>query len=127
MEALLQQYISKDSVLGLIAVVLVLFIFWSKYGRAIVATLSIGSDIEKIKSDIADIKDKQDSDYRRLSALEETTIRQQSAIDDSKEERRLTTRAMLAVLKGLQEQGCNGQVTRSIRELEDFLNEQAHK
>lgn len=34
--------------------------------------------------------------------------------------------AQLACLKGLQEQGCNGPVTKAVAMLEDYLNDTAH-
>ena len=44
-----------------------------------------------------------------------------------KEEQALLVRGVLACLKGLSEQGCNGPVTQAIREFESYLNEKAHK
>ena len=42
------------------------------------------------------------------------------------EEQCLTTYGLLACLKGLQEQGCNGPVTEAINKIEKHLNQQAH-
>lgn len=44
-----------------------------------------------------------------------------------KTEQAITTRGILACLKGLQELGANGPVTASVNEIENYLNEQAHK
>lgn len=44
-----------------------------------------------------------------------------------KEEQILLTQGVLACLKGLKEQGCDGPVTVAIKQLERHLNEQAHK
>ena len=44
-----------------------------------------------------------------------------------KEEQILHTQGVLACLKGLKEQGCDGPVTVAIKQLERHLNEQAHK
>ena len=44
-----------------------------------------------------------------------------------KEEQLLLTQGVLACLKGLQEQGCDGPVTVAIKKIEKHLNEQAHK
>ena len=49
--------------------------------------------------------------------------------DDMKrinEEQCLITYGLLACLKGLQEQGCNGPVTEAINKMEKHLNKQAH-
>ncbi len=44
-----------------------------------------------------------------------------------KEEQTLLVFGVLACLKGLSEQGCNGPVTEAIGKLETHLNEKAHK
>ena len=44
-----------------------------------------------------------------------------------KEEQFLLTQGVLACLKGLQEQGCDGPVTTAIEQLETHINKQAHK
>ena len=44
-----------------------------------------------------------------------------------KEEQFLLTQGVLACLKGLQEQGCDGPVTSAIKQLETHINKQAHK
>lgn len=44
-----------------------------------------------------------------------------------KEEQFLLTKGVLACLKGLQEQGCDGPVTTAIKQLETHINKQAHK
>ena len=53
--------------------------------------------------------------------------KQDEAIAALKAEQRLLTRGVLACLKGLREQGCNGPVTEAIRELEEHINTQAHR
>lgn len=44
-----------------------------------------------------------------------------------KEEQTLLVYGVLACLKGLSEQGCNGPVTEAIGKFEKHLNEKAHK
>ena len=44
-----------------------------------------------------------------------------------KEEQFLLTQGVLACLKGLQEQGCDGPVTIAIKQLEHHINKPAHK
>ncbi len=44
-----------------------------------------------------------------------------------REEQILLTEGILACLKGLKEQGCNGPVTLAISKIESHLNEQAHQ
>lgn len=44
-----------------------------------------------------------------------------------KQEQRLIVYGVLACLKGLSEQGCNGPVTEAINRIEKHLNEKAHQ
>lgn len=51
---------------------------------------------------------------------------QDAQIKALKEEQQLLIYGVLACLKGLKEQGCNGPVTRAIDKIEKHLNEKAH-
>ena len=53
--------------------------------------------------------------------------KQDTDIKFIKEEQIILTQGVLACLKGLQEQGCDGPVTLAIKQIERHLNEQAHK
>ena len=53
--------------------------------------------------------------------------KQDQDIKAIKEEQFLLTQGVLACLKGLQEQGCDGPVTSAIKQLETHINKQAHK
>lgn len=44
-----------------------------------------------------------------------------------KDEKTILTKGILACLKGLHEQGCNGPVTDAIENIEDHINKNAHK
>ena len=48
-------------------------------------------------------------------------------IKEITEEQSILTKGVLACLKGLKEQGCDGPVTLAITEIEDHINKQAHK
>ena len=50
-----------------------------------------------------------------------------SDIKAIKEEQSILTKGVLACLKGLKEQGCNGPVTEAIITIEDHINKEAHK
>ena len=50
-----------------------------------------------------------------------------SDMDAMKKEQTLLVYGILACLKGLKEQGCNGPVTEAINKIEKHLNESAHK
>ena len=53
--------------------------------------------------------------------------RQDTEIKLLKQEQTIICYGVLAALKGLSEQGCNGPVTQAIDKLEKHLNIQAHK
>lgn len=48
-------------------------------------------------------------------------------VKEIKEEQLILTKGVLACLKGLKEQGCDGPVTLAISEIEDHINKKAHK
>lgn len=52
---------------------------------------------------------------------------QDDDIKEMKEEMCLLTYGVLACLKGLKEQGCNGPVTEAIGKIEKYINQEAHK
>lgn len=53
--------------------------------------------------------------------------KQDKDIKSIKEEQTLLTYGVLACLKGLKEQGCDGPVTTAINQIEKYINKQAHK
>ena len=53
--------------------------------------------------------------------------KQDTDIQAIKDEQTLLTFGVLACLKGLKEQGCDGPVTNAINEIEKHINKQAHK
>ena len=57
-------------------------------------------------------------------------LRQNKQDDDIKAlkaEQSVIVKGVLACLKGLKEQGCNGTVTNAIEEIQTHINNQAHK
>ena len=78
--------------------------------------------------------DKQEQQSTDLEALKKkheddmTALKQALAKDmhDINVEQTLLTYGVLACLKGLKEQGCNGPVTEAINKIEKYLNEKAH-
>lgn len=68
-----------------------------------------------------DRQKKQDEDIKHLKKHHEEDM---SSI---KEEQTLLVYGVLACLKGLSEQGCNGPVTEAIHKYEKYLNQKAHK
>ena len=53
--------------------------------------------------------------------------KQDTDINAIKDEQFLLTQGVLACLKGLKEQGCDGPVTTAIIQLERHINKEAHK
>lgn len=53
--------------------------------------------------------------------------KQDDDIASIKKEQSILTKGVLACLKGLKEQGCDGPVTIAIAEIENHLNKEAHK
>jgi len=53
--------------------------------------------------------------------------KQDEDIKSIKEEQKVMTTGVLACLKGLKEQGCDGPVTEAISSIENHLNKEAHK
>ena len=64
---------------------------------------------------------------RRLFGWFQRQEKQDREIRALKQEQRLLTCGVLACLKGLREQGCNGPVTEAIKQIEDYMNSRAHR
>lgn len=67
---------------------------------------------------------KQDAQDSKLSKLAQ---HHEDDMKESREERQLMIYGLLACLKGLKEQGCNGPVTEAINKIEKHLNQKAHE
>lgn len=65
--------------------------------------------------------------YNRVYDWYKKQQKQDEAIRDLKAEQSLLTFGVLACLKGLKEQGCNGPVTEAILKIEKHLNQKAHQ
>ena len=64
--------------------------------------------------------------YKVVQWLQEQK-KQSKAIAEINDEMCLLTYAVLACLKGIQEQGCNGPVSDAVEKVEKHLNQKAHK
>ena len=84
---------------------------------AVVALVSYFSKVVRW----VDKQTKQDEDIKALRKHHEEDMA------SIKEEQTLIVYGVLACLKGLSEQGCNGPVTEAIGKIENHLNEKAHK
>lgn len=63
---------------------------------------------------------------RKIFGWFERQEKQDAEIKSIKEEQGILTKGILACLKGLSEQGCDGPVTEAITEIEDHINKKAH-
>ena len=68
--------------------------------------------------------DRQKQQDNEIKALRDT---HNSDMDSMKQEQTLLVYGILACLKGLKEQGCNGPVTEAINKIERHLNQKAHQ
>lgn len=64
---------------------------------------------------------------RKIDTLEKDVSELKKESKDNKEENMILLKGQLACLKGLKEQGCNGPVTESIHEIEQYLIEKNHR
>ena len=65
--------------------------------------------------------------YNRAFRWVERQKKQDEDIKAIKEEQTLLTYGVLACLKGLKEQGCNGPVTEAVDKIEKHINKKAHE
>ena len=64
--------------------------------------------------------------YNKLYDWIKKQEEQDKLIKDIQEEQALVTYGVLACLKGLSEQGCDGPVSEAINKIEKHINEKAH-
>ena len=67
-----------------------------------------------------------DRQKRQDEELKELRAKHDEDIEAIQEELTLLTYGILACLKGLKEQGCNGPVTKAIDKIEKHINQKAH-
>lgn len=68
-----------------------------------------------------------DKQNNQDSKIEELEKHHEEDIVDIKTEQTILVYGILACLKGLKEQGCNGPVTEAIQRIEEHLNNKAHQ
>ena len=96
-------------------------------GAALAALASVVTIFWKLFAWIEHQK-KQDEEITRIEArLNETNEQRDRARAHILEEQALLTYGILACLKGLKEQGCNGAVTEAINKIEKHINTNAHR
>lgn len=104
----------------------------------ITATLGIVAFIRKLFTpfdEIAALKSDNEQKDKEIAELQAKIIEKEQSILDRhdrdiksiQKENQILTYGVLACLKGLQEKGCDGAVTKAVNELEKYLNEAAHE
>lgn len=93
------------------------FITAAAFVGAVVALVTYFSKVVRW----VDKQSKQDEEIKQVKKHHEEDVK---AI---KEEQTLLVEGILACLKGLKEQGCNGPVTEAINKYENYLNQKAHE
>ncbi len=88
---------------------------------------SIRKELSNINKRLDAIDVKLTRDYNRINDVEKETSRNREMMEQSLEEREILMKAMLAALEGLQELGANGPTKVASKELQEYLNLQAHK
>ena len=106
-------YVSVDTILTASAVVgavsAFVTLFWKLF-KWIEHQKEQDVTISEIKEDIKTLKQRHHDDVHTIQ-----------------EEQTLVMYGLLACLKGLQEQGCNGAVTEAIGKIDKYLNQRAHE
>ena len=83
--------------------------------------------LSRIENLFTDVTAKLARDYQRINEIEKMQKKHERTQDDSQEELEVIMRALLGVLRGMQEQGTNGPTKTAEAELQDYLNRKAHK
>lgn len=124
----------------LIAILVVYFVYkeWPEF-RNRVSNGAVKAKVEEqsektlekrlggIENDVKEIKEKLDRDYKRINLLEAKIEKTKTAQANTSEELEIIMRALLGVLRGLQEQGTNGPTKDAEAEIQAYLNKKAHK
>ncbi len=103
--------------------------FWSRIkdqAKREDAPDAITARLDRIETDIQEIKEKLGRDYDRINVVEERQQEDKRVVREIKSEQGIIMRALLASLGGLQELGANGSTEKAKEEIINWLNRQAH-
>jgi chromosome segregation ATPase len=79
-----------------------------------------------IENEIRQVNEKLERDYKRLNRMETQFDKYKAAQTSTSEELEIIMRALLGVLKGMQEKGYNGPTQDAEKEIQEYLNKKAH-
>ena len=124
----------------IIAVLVVYFVYkeWPEFMKRIRGTVekdieaeqtdkTLEQRLDSIEAHVQAIDEKLGRDYERINKVEYEMKRYKEAQVNTSEELEIIMRALVGVLKGLQEQGANGPTKTAEAEIQDYLNKKAHK
>lgn len=120
----------KDIVTWLVIAMIVLYFFykeWPDFWKRITSKTKMQLTTEEVTEKVKKIDEKLERDYQRLNHLEARVEDLHKEQNDSKEESEIMMRAMLGVLKGLQELGANCETSQNEQEIQRYLNRKAHE
>lgn len=83
--------------------------------------------LDSIEKDIREINEKIGRDYTRINEYDKKLRKTQEIQADEMEELEIIMRALLGVLRGLQEQGANGPTKQAEGEILEYLGKKAHR
>ena len=123
-----------------IAILVIYFVYkeWPEFKRRITSGAlkeqheeeegrTVCQRLDSIEKEIKQVNGKLDRDYYRINSLETKLRRTRESQGDINQELEIIMRAMIAVLKGLQEQGANGPTRSAEQEIQAYLTKKAHK
>lgn len=87
---------------------------------------AVESRLCTIEMRLAGLETKIGRDFERINEMERTQKLQKKIQEDGQEELEIIMRALLGVLRGLQEQGANGPTKEAEAEITDYLTRKAH-
>ena len=79
-----------------------------------------------IENEIRQVNEKLERDYKRLNRMETQFDKYKAAQTSTSEELEIIMRALLGVLKGMQEKGYNGPTQDAEKEIQEYLNKKVH-
>ena len=91
------------------------------------ADRTVEKRLEEIEKDTKEIKEKLGRDYLRINELERRMEKTRAAQADLMEELEVIMKALLGVLRGMQENGANGPTKEAEAQLQAYLTKKAHR
>ena len=88
---------------------------------------TISQRLDSIETDIREIKSKLESDYDRLTKVEERQSKSERVQQASLKEGEIMMRALSSILGALDELGVGDKTVQSEAEIGDYLNHRAHE